>query len=162
MVKKILPLIFCLLVLCSCSKAAGFEPERYIDAAFTIDADGFEISGNVKVNSYEDITFTFTSPEGLTHMTLKVTKDSYLADIGGVRDELSPGMLPDNAPIKLFAESLKTFLFENNEFEKTGKEEYCVSSEILGETVTAAFDAEGLLKTIRGENTSITIKTAVG
>lgn len=125
-----------------------FEPERYINTGFSMNTGDYEIEGNVMVSSYEDIIFTFTYPEALSYMTLRVSSEGYFADIGGSEDELSPEELPDNAPVKLFAESLKAVLFEKNEFTENKNGEYLTERVILGKTVTATFTAEDKIKEI--------------
>lgn len=142
--------------MCSCAKTAQrFEPERYIDAGFILLNDGYEIRGTVKVFSYEDIIFSFSYPESLSYLTLRVSSEGYFADIGGSEDEILPDALPDNAPIKLFAESIKAFLFEQNEFNKNENGEYLTEREILGSSVNAAFASDGKIKEITCDKINI-------
>lgn len=154
--------------MCSCSKviplpgSVNFEPERYINSDFNMNSDGYEIAGNVKVFSYEDIVFSFTYPEGLSYLTLRVSSDGYFADIGGSQDEIAPEDLPDNAPVKLFAEGLRAFLFQQNEFTENQNGTYSCGREILGETVKATFTAEGKITQIVCGNIIISLNMAEG
>jgi len=163
MKSKIISIFIIILLLCSCSDSSvRFEPERFVDAGFTLNTGDYEIRGNVKALSYEDITFTFTYPEGLSYLTLKVTSEGYFTDVGGAKDEMLPDELPDNAPIKLFAQSIKTFLFEQNEYVKDDDGSVFTERLIFGETVKAVFDESGYIREISGENTVITFEAENG
>lgn len=107
----LLMFVLFLLTACGCGRRAHFLPAQRLSADFTLTRGEYTVMGHAVCAAEKDVTFTFTAPEGLRYLTVRVAGDEITAEVYGVRDNIPAAALPAAAPLLITARALSDALF---------------------------------------------------
>ena len=157
--KKTLVLLCALLLLTGCGGRPNktFTPQKYFTRDFTLYHGDYEIEGRLTCNSYEDLVFTFTHPAALTHAAVRASSAGFTCNVGGIADALAADLLPDDAPLKLFAAAVRESVFPARDFSFDGGD-FVTELNFNGLPIRCRFAADGALLRIDCEAASTTVR----
>ncbi|MBQ7688935.1 MAG: hypothetical protein IJT27_06930 [Clostridia bacterium] len=135
-----------------------FYPERAFQRAFTLTKDDFSCKGTVTCSAYDDLTVAFSYPEGLSYFNVRVSAEQMSAEVGDMSDALLLEELPEDSPIKLMVNAIRTFVFTNVGFTRCEDGAYACAAELAGLRVDGFFTADGALRSVACEENGLYIE----
>ncbi len=116
----------------------------------TAQVNGKAFSGVMTCGSYESLALSFTDPPAFSYVSVRTEGTGYAMDVAGSGDAVAGNALPDQAPLRLLFDGIKTAVFTNHGAFIRDRENgvYTAALTVNGSPVSVAFDEEGCLRSL--------------
>lgn len=154
--RKIFLLLFCVILLCGCSKNTTIKPQtQNLEFTVTAKIKKQEYIFNAKSDSLSNLTLALKKPENLKGLTLNFNGETCVLEFLEIKKEFPFENIEKESPIKIFYEGfLKAKNTENLEY---SDDQYFLDYRLEDDKFRFHFSQSGLPLSIIGQNNDIKI-----